>query len=157
MPGDREVENLVISAVYAGLLHATLDPARAAVQVTSVAPLRDLAPGAIPDLATALKKWSDRCTSTLGDLETQIKDIQTAATARQREQRAADDKLKQQVSDAQEGSARAFGMTGLTREMINRRGLNKRPVMEVGSLPESELMDVDESEEEKKRASKRKM
>ncbi|KAI8724644.1 PCI domain-containing protein [Fusarium sp. LHS14.1] len=157
LPGAREVESLVISAVYAGLLHATLDPARAAVQVTSVAPLRDLAPGAIPDLATALKAWSDRCTSTLSDLETQIKDIQTTATARQREQRAADDKLKQQVSDAQEGSARAFGMTGLTREMINRRGLNKRPVMEVGSLPESELMDVDESEEEKKRASKRKM
>ncbi|KAJ4310712.1 hypothetical protein N0V84_010823 [Fusarium piperis] len=157
LPGAREVETLVISAVYAGLLHATLDPARAAVQVTSVAPLRDLAPGAIPDLATALKAWSDRCTSTLGDLETQIKDIQTAAAARQKEQRAADDKLKQQVTDVQEGGSRAFGMTGLTREIINRRGLNKRPVMEVGSLPESELMDVDESEEEKKRASKRKM
>ncbi|KAM0430519.1 hypothetical protein ACHAPT_005868 [Fusarium lateritium] len=157
LPGAREVETLVISAVYAGLLHATLDPARAAVQVSSVAPLRDLAPGAIPDMATALKTWSDRCTSTLGDLETQIKDIRTAAAARQREQRAADDKLKQHVSDVQESATRSFGMTGLTREMMNRRGLNKRSVMEVGSLPESELMDVDESEEEKKRASKRKL
>ncbi|UKZ75909.1 COP9 signalosome complex subunit 7a [Trichoderma virens FT-333] len=34
----REVEDLVITAIYAGLLHATLDPARQAIQVSSIAP-----------------------------------------------------------------------------------------------------------------------
>ncbi|KAM5343009.1 hypothetical protein ACJ41O_013975 [Fusarium nematophilum] len=158
LPGDRDVETLVISAVYAGLLHATLDPARSTVQVSSVAPLRDLAPGAIPDMVAGLKTWADRCTSTLGDLEAQIKEIRATAASRQREQRAADEKLQQQMNDLQEGvGPRKYEVTGLTREMIARRGFNKRSVMDVANLVDSESMDVDEPEEEKKRASKRKM
>ncbi|KAJ3519166.1 hypothetical protein NM208_g14234 [Fusarium decemcellulare] len=157
LPGAREVETLVISAVYAGLLHATLDPARAVVQVASVAPLRDLAPGTIPDMVTALKIWADRCTSTLGGLESQIKDIRSTAVARQREQRAADEKLQQLMGDAQDSGSRKYEVAGLTREMITRRGFNKRSVMDVANLVDSESMDVDEPEEEKKRANKRKM
>ncbi|KAF4973737.1 hypothetical protein FSARC_45 [Fusarium sarcochroum] len=158
LPGSREVETLVISAVYAGLLHATLDPARAAVQVASVAPLRDLAPGSIPDMATALKIWADRCTTTLSGLELQIKEIRTTAAARQREQRAADEKLQQLMSDSQEGTGpRKYELPNMTRDMMARRGFNKRSVMDVGNLVDNDSMDVDESEEEKKRASKRKL
>ncbi|GFP60011.1 COP9 signalosome complex subunit 7a [Trichoderma asperellum] len=80
LSSTREVEDLVITAIYAGLLHATLDPARQAVSVTSVAPLRDLAPGTIPDMIGALQNWAGRCQSTLGDLEEQIKSIRDAAT-----------------------------------------------------------------------------
>ncbi|KAM0559421.1 hypothetical protein ACHAPJ_004449 [Fusarium lateritium] len=159
LPGSREVETLVISAVYAGLLHATLDPARAAVQVSSVAPLRDLAPGSIPDLTAALKTWADRCTTTLSGLELQIKEIRTTAAARQREQRAADERLQQLMSDAQEGGAgpRKYELPNMTRDTMARRALNKRSVMDVGNLVDTDSMDVDESEEEKKRASKRKL
>lgn len=153
LPDSREVESLVISAIYAGLLHATLDPARAAVQVSSVAPLRDLAPGATPDMITALKTWTDRCTTTLSDLETQIKDIRATAVVRQREQRAADDKLQQLMGEAQE---RKYEV-GPPRE-LTRRGYNKRSVMDAANPVDSESMDVDEPEEEKKkRANKRKM
>ncbi|KAF4981206.1 hypothetical protein FZEAL_2936 [Fusarium zealandicum] len=157
LPGAREVENLVISAVYAGLLHATLDPARVAVQVSSVAPLRDLAPGAIPDMVTALNAWADRCTSTLGGLQGQIKEIRATAAARQLEQSQADEKLSNLMYDAQDGGPRKHDAMGLSRDMIARRGYNKRSVMEVANLIDSESMDVDEPEEEKKRASKRKM
>ncbi|KAF5026567.1 hypothetical protein F66182_1356 [Fusarium sp. NRRL 66182] len=158
LPGPREVENLVISAVYAGLLHATLDPARATVQVSSVAPLRDLAPGAIPDMAAALKVWADRCTTALGGLEIQIKEIQATAAARQREQRLADEKMQQLMADSQEGGGpRKYDLPNMTRDMMTRRGFNKRSVMDVGSLMDNDSMDVDEPEEEKKRASKRKL
>ncbi|KAH7153215.1 hypothetical protein EDB81DRAFT_687262 [Dactylonectria macrodidyma] len=152
LPNVRDLEALVISAVYAGLLHATLDPARAAVQVSSVAPLRDLPPGAIPDMTSALKTWAERCTSTLEDLETQMKEIRTAAVVRHRDQRAADEKLQQLMADAPE--ARKYEAAGLTREMLARRGFNKRSVMDVANLVDSESMDVDEPEE---RANKRKM
>ncbi|KAF4444465.1 ACOB-like protein [Fusarium acutatum] len=155
--GAREVEALVISAVYAGLLHATLDPARAVVQVTSVAPLRDLAPGAIPDMAAALKKWSDRCTTTLDGLDLQIKEIRTTAAARQREQRLADEKLQQLINEQQEGMGpRKYDLPNMTRD-LGRRGFNKRSVMDTGNLVDNDSMDVDEAEEEKKRANKRKL
>ncbi|KAF5655576.1 ACOB-like protein [Fusarium sp. NRRL 25303] len=157
LPGAREVEALVISAVYAGLLHATLDPARAVVQVTSVAPLRDLAPGAIPDMAAALKKWSDRCTTTLEGLDLQIKEIRKTAAARQREQRLADEKLQQLINEQQEGMGpRKYDLPNMTRD-LGRRGFNKRSVMDTGNLVDNDSMDVDEAEEEKKRANKRKL
>lgn len=157
LPGAREVETLVISAVYAGLLHATLDPARAVVQVSSVAPLRDLAPGAIPEMATALKKWSDRCTTTLDGLDLQIKEIRTIAAARQREQRLADEKLQQLMNEQQEGiGPRKYDLPNMTRD-LGRRGFNKRSVMDTGHLVDNDSMDVDEAEEEKKRANKRKL
>ncbi|KAF5715574.1 ACOB [Fusarium mundagurra] len=156
LPGAREVEALVISAVYAGLLHATLDPARAVVQVSSVAPLRDLAPRAIPDLAAALKKWSDRCTTTLNGLDLQIKEIRTTAAARQREQRLADEKLQQLINEQQEGMGRKYDLPNMTRD-LGRRGFNKRSVMDTGNLADNDSMDVDEAEEEKKRANKRKL
>ncbi|KAF5565006.1 ACOB [Fusarium phyllophilum] len=156
LPGAREVEALVISAVYAGLLHATLDPARAVVQVTSVAPLRDLAPGAIAGLAAALKKWSDRCTTTLDGLDLQIKEIRTTAATRQREQRLADEKLQQLINEQQEGMGRKYDLPNMTRD-LGRRGFNKRSVMDTGNLVDNDSMDVDEAEEEKKRANKRKL
>ncbi|KAF4448887.1 hypothetical protein F53441_7775 [Fusarium austroafricanum] len=156
LPGVRDVENLVISAVYAGLLHATLDPARAVVQVSSVAPLRDLAPGAIPDMAGSLKIWAGRCTTTLGALEQQIKDIRTTAAARQREQRTADEKLQQLMNEQQEGGGqRKYDLPSMSRDMRSR--YNKRSVMDVGNLVDNDSMDVDEVEEEKKRANKRKL
>ncbi|KAF5628444.1 ACOB [Fusarium sp. NRRL 52700] len=157
LPGAREVEALVISAVYAGLLHATLDPARAVVQVTSVAPLRDLAPGSIPDMAAALKKWSDRCTTTLDGLDLQIKEIRATAAARQREQRLADEKLQQLINEQQEGMGpRKYDLPNMTRD-LGRRGFNKRSVMDTGNLADNDSMDIDEAEEEKKRANKRKL
>ncbi|KND91209.1 COP9 signalosome complex subunit 7a [Tolypocladium ophioglossoides CBS 100239] len=152
-----QLEDLVIRAVYAGLLHATLDPARQAVQVTSISPLRDLHPGSIPDMTTALNTWSDRCNSTLADLEAQIKSIRSAAAVRAKEKRAADDKLRKMMGELREPDKK-MDMQG--RDSLPRRGLNKRSMLETGSLAGDETMEVDEpflAEEQMKRVSKRKM
>lgn len=94
LESERAVEDLVITAVYAGLINATLDPARQAVQVTSIAPLRDLSPGTVPDMARILKTWSGRCASTLGDLDTQIQNIRANAATREKEKRLGEEKMK---------------------------------------------------------------
>ncbi|KAG9256096.1 uncharacterized protein F5Z01DRAFT_651052 [Emericellopsis atlantica] len=98
----REVEELVITAIYAGLINGTLDPARQTVQVTSIAPLRDLAPGAVPQLAATLKVWSERCTTTLGGLEAQITQIRQQAATRHAEENKAKAKLDKAISEVDE-------------------------------------------------------
>ncbi|CZS99152.1 related to ACOB protein [Rhynchosporium agropyri] len=82
----REVEDLVISAIYAGLVSATLDPYHQLVAVTSVSPLRDLQPDSIPAMLSTLNEWSTRCVSTLADLEKQIAGIKAEAMKRHREE-----------------------------------------------------------------------
>ncbi|KAJ6443040.1 COP9 signalosome subunit 7 (CsnG) [Purpureocillium lavendulum] len=147
-----ELEDLVVKAVYDGLLHATLDPARQAVEVTSIAPLQDLQPGAIPGMIAALDTWSGRCTSTLDDIDAQIKAIRTNAVARAKEKRAADDKMQRLLGDLEKKSDH-HGRDGLPR-----RVLNKRSMLETGSLGGDETMELDEpvGEEPTKRHSKKK-
>ncbi|EXF82527.1 PCI domain-containing protein [Colletotrichum fioriniae PJ7] len=185
LPSARALEDLVISAIYAGLLDATLDPHRQVVQVNSLAALRDLAPGAVPPMIAALRAWSSRCESTLGDLESQIAGIRDAAARRQREKAAQDARLAKLVEDvkkdpetggaggaggrklavghAQHGGSssgeRVGGFLGHTSraQRYNKRGSTS--MMDNTEEIDDEAMDVDEEddEQEKKRASRRKL
>lgn len=76
----------MISAIYAGLVNATLDPYNQLVAVSSVSPLRDLQPNSIPAMLSTLNEWSTRCVSTLADLEKQIASIKAAAQKRHKEE-----------------------------------------------------------------------
>ncbi|PBP19080.1 PCI domain-containing protein [Diplocarpon rosae] len=82
----RELEDLVISAIYAGLISATLDPYHQNVAVSSVSPLRDLQPDSVPAMLNTLNEWSARCVSTLADLEKQITSIKAEALKRHKEE-----------------------------------------------------------------------
>ncbi|EFW99333.1 cop9 signalosome subunit 7 [Grosmannia clavigera kw1407] len=95
----RELETLVMTAVYAGLVSATLDPAREVVRISSVSPLRDLAPGAVPKLRAALQTWSGRCEATLADLDAQIAAIRRAAVAKAEEERRWDARFNNALDD----------------------------------------------------------
>ncbi|TWU73956.1 hypothetical protein ED733_004911 [Metarhizium rileyi] len=157
LTSSRQLEELVITAIYAGLLHATLDPARQAVQVNSVAPLRDLPPGSIQDMIAALSNWSDQCTSTLGDLDAQIRNIRTAAAIREKEKRAAEQRTKSLISEPRDLDKKKDLPE---RDVLSRRGYNKRSMVDPTNVTGDETMDVDESatvEEQKQRSSKRKM
>ncbi|KAI9171827.1 COP9 signalosome subunit 7 (CsnG) [Paramyrothecium foliicola] len=156
----RQLEDLVISAVYAGLLHATLDPARQCVQVFSVSPLRDLSPGSIPDMITSLKNWASRCGSTLADIETQVNGIRAAAAARASQQRASDDKLKTLLVTEAHEMEKKQETSGSQRDVLSRRLYQKRAMGEAAGAPNDESMDLDDHhgvEDALKRASKRKM
>ncbi|KAL5120411.1 hypothetical protein ACEQ8H_001701 [Pleosporales sp. CAS-2024a] len=87
LPTTRALEELITTAIYAGLITATLDPAHERISVTSVAPLRDLAPGSLPALQSTLRAWSRRCDAALTDLEAQVEKIKREAVDREKVRR----------------------------------------------------------------------
>lgn len=87
LASPREVEDLVISAVYAGLLDAKLNPLRSVVQVSSVAPLRDVQPGTVPSIVATLQNWSQRCDATLAEIEANIANIKREAARKANDKR----------------------------------------------------------------------
>ncbi len=94
-----QLESLVMSAVYAGLVTAMLDPALKVVRISSVAPLRDVAPGAVPKMHAALVSWSQHCEAALADLDAQIAGIRRAAAARAEETQRWETQFKVAVDD----------------------------------------------------------
>ncbi|KAL0935079.1 COP9 signalosome subunit 7 (PCI domain-containing protein) [Colletotrichum truncatum] len=177
LPSARALEDLIISAIYAGLLDATLDPHRQVVQVNSLAALRDLAPGAVPPMIRALHAWSARCESTLGDLESQIAGIRNAAARLQREKAEQEARLMRLVEETRKdpdpnsrklavghshaGGERSAG-SGFLGHTSRSQRYNKRgstSMMDNAEEVDDEAMDVDEEddEQEKKRASRRKL
>lgn len=86
LPTTRALEDLVISSIYSGLLAAKLDTLSQRVDVSSVAPLRDLKPGSIPHMVQVLGDWDSRCVTVLGEIEGQVVEVRRKAQeARKRE------------------------------------------------------------------------
>lgn len=107
----RDLEQLVTTAIYENLLTATLNPAAQTVVITSVAPLRDLAPGSVDQLLGELSAWSGRCDSVLADLQAEILWIEAEAVKRAaREQRK-----EKQIKAANETGEKSSGAAGGTR------------------------------------------
>jgi COP9 signalosome complex subunit 7 len=80
--GTRALEDLVISAIYSGLLTAKLDTRAQIVEISSISPSsRDVPPGGVQGMEDALSAWSGRCEGVLGDLERQIKEIKERGKA----------------------------------------------------------------------------
>jgi COP9 signalosome complex subunit 7 len=143
LENGRELENLVISAIYAGLLNGNLDPYHQRVCISSVAPLRDVRPDSIPSLITTLKDWSSRCTSTLSSLEKQIATIKADALRRHKEERDWDAYVDKMIETDGDPSRKDDGrkLRGGKRAENMKRGL-------AGVNVDEGDMDVDEIEDE---------
>jgi len=152
---SRELEDLVISAIYAGLVSGTLDPYNKTVLVSSVSPLRDLPPNSIPSMLSTLNAWSARCSSTLADLEKQIASVKAEALKRHTEEA----EWNAHVEKLVEGKASDKIEDGGGRWGLGKRGGGKRGNGGIGGdgFEDDESMDVDEDEEEsgEKRGKKR--
>ncbi|WPH05052.1 Hypothetical protein R9X50_00795100 [Acrodontium crateriforme] len=137
---DFELEQLVTSAIYANLLHATLNPTSQIVVITSVAPLRDLAPGSLSAMISELSAWSGRCDSVLSSLEAEIEKVKSDAKKRATREARADKQIKA-VTDAGEKSA-GMGQTGgkITQNPRNTRGRD-----ELDDDDDEDVMDLDGS------------
>jgi COP9 signalosome complex subunit 7 len=117
LPTTRALEELITSAIYAGLITATLDPAHSLVSVTSVAPLRDLAPGSLPAMQAALLTWSQRCDVALADLEARISEVKKAAVDREKMRRKKDRAMEVMIQMSEEkGGSQKRGVSGLGDE-----------------------------------------
>ncbi|CAG8973864.1 hypothetical protein HYALB_00010447 [Hymenoscyphus albidus] len=149
MANARELEDLVISAIYAGLVMATLDPYHQVVHISSLSPLRDLQPNSIPGMISTLNSWSLRCDSTLADLENQIAGIKAAALQRHREEvewAAEVERLGEKGKLESVGAETKGGLGSLVQGLGRKLGGGKRGAAADGE--EDYDMDVDEDEEE---------
>ncbi|PYI12388.1 hypothetical protein BO78DRAFT_392247 [Aspergillus sclerotiicarbonarius CBS 121057] len=83
-----DLEFLVTKAIYASLITARLSPASnpPTVNVTSVAPLRDVKPESLDKMIRILTQWETRCGDVIGDIEAEIKRIKTESARRKAEE-----------------------------------------------------------------------
>ncbi|KAJ5353211.1 hypothetical protein MYU51_004715 [Penicillium brevicompactum] len=84
IPTKVELESLVTAAVYASLIKARLSPASnpPSVNVTAVAPLRDVLPQSLPKMIANLTEWESRCSDVVTDLEAEIARVKSDAANR---------------------------------------------------------------------------
>ncbi|APA09380.1 hypothetical protein sscle_05g041500 [Sclerotinia sclerotiorum 1980 UF-70] len=143
----RDLEDLVISTIYAGLITCTLDPYNQTVLVSSISPLRDLPPSTIPSMLSTLSAWSARCTTTLSSLESQIASIKAEAQRRHRDEKewnAHVASLLETPPPAEPSTERAGIMSSLhslTGKMTKSSGKRNATLENLGS--DEEMDDVD--------------
>jgi COP9 signalosome complex subunit 7 len=116
-----DLEHLVTQAIYSNLLTGILNPAAQTVVITSVSPLRDLAPGSIATMMSELEAWSSRCEGVLGDLEKEIARVKADAAKRS----AAERKAERQVKAVTEAAEKSGGGGGAAKGGHNTRGGKK--------------------------------
>ncbi|KAK3328930.1 hypothetical protein B0H66DRAFT_539758 [Apodospora peruviana] len=112
----RELEELVISTIYAGLINAQLDPKHQLVQINSVAALRDVATaaGAITGLLSSLRAWAGRCEATLQSLEEQMSAVRAEADRRAAETAGWTAKMEQMVEEEEKVTREAASASANT-------------------------------------------
>lgn len=139
-----DLEHLITEALYQNLITGTLNPASQTVVITSVAPLRDLAPGSVQSMIAELQAWSGRCDSVLADLKTEITKTQIAA-----EKRAAREaKAQKQIKAVTEAGEKSSGgsILGPSRGGHNTRASTKKGDGDYeDDDDDDDAMDVDEA------------
>lgn len=119
-----ELESLVTTAIYSSLITARLSPASnpPTVNVTSVAPLRDVKPQSLSTMITLLTEWETRCGDVVSDLEAEIERIKTDAAKRQTREAARARLLEQAVTDVSSGEATQSRQSGFPSQQQQPRG-----------------------------------
>jgi COP9 signalosome complex subunit 7 len=114
LDSPQALESLITTAIYTSLITGTIDPAHKMINITSVAPLRDLAPGSIPALTAALTQWSQQCSSMLAKLDAQITQTKDDAQARGRQNARLEALLEERVSkeETEDGKRAKRGAPG---------------------------------------------
>lgn len=121
----HQLESLVTSAIYAGLLTARLSPMSTPprVLISSVAPVRDLRPQSLPAILQILQTWEGRCSSTITELDAQIASIRDTAAQRTAVQRRRQEVVDTAVVQSENESSKS--VRGRDRKG-NKRDLDER-------------------------------
>lgn len=122
LPSIRALEDLIISNIYAGLLSAKLDTLAKRMDVSSVAPLRDLRPDSVPQMVAVLEDWDSRCVSVLAEIEEQVIEVRRKAQeVRRRELENEKAVEKAMETESEKGKGKSAGKRG-AREVVDRDG-----------------------------------
>ncbi|EGO52388.1 hypothetical protein NEUTE1DRAFT_52427 [Neurospora tetrasperma FGSC 2508] len=115
----RDLEELVISAIYAGLIEGQLDPANEMVQINSVAALRDVPARGVSGLLSSLQGWAGRCQATLQELEATMANLRDEADRRATEEQEWNNKMSQLLEDEQKGAVPSSSSSSLPFSWFN--------------------------------------
>lgn len=137
LPTIRVLEDLVISCIYAGLLNAKLDTLSKRVDVSSVAPLRDLRPNSVPQIVAVLDDWNGRCVSVLAEIEGQVTEVRRRAADRRRREKEHERILEKAMAD--DRTSKDTGKAG------GKRGAGEAGNGEGYDVDQGDMMDVDET------------
>ena len=80
--------------------------------MTSIAPLRDLAPGSLPALQSTLHTWTQRCDAALAHLEAQADKVKRDAVEREKLRRKKERAVEVQTSDEKSTGKRGPELRG---------------------------------------------
>ncbi|KAJ5544801.1 hypothetical protein N7535_006811 [Penicillium sp. DV-2018c] len=118
-PTKAELESLVTTAIYASLITARLSPSSNPpyVNVTAVAPLRDVQHQSLPSMVANMMEWESRCKEVASDLEAEIARIKSEAAKRAAREKSYNDAVgeameRKHASEAAKKSARRGGRVG---------------------------------------------
>ena len=106
LPTTRALEDLVISSIYAGLLTAKLDTLSQRVDVSSVAPLRDLKTGSVPRMISVLEDWDSRCVSVLAEIEGQVREIRRKAQEQKKRETEHEKAVAKRMGENEDGKGK---------------------------------------------------
>uniref|UniRef100_A0A182P5V9 PCI domain-containing protein n=1 Tax=Anopheles epiroticus TaxID=199890 RepID=A0A182P5V9_9DIPT len=124
----RVLEDLIIEAIYADVIHGKLDQKNKQLEV-DYAIGRDIRKGDVKEIASTLQEWSDSCETTLLCLETQINRANTEKQKRIKHKEAIDQEIanlkkaiKTQAVESDEAMA-----TDTCRDIVGGLDLRKKP------------------------------
>jgi len=124
------------------LLSAKLDTLAARVDVSSVAPLRDLRPHSVPGMLATLDEWDRRCVGVLVEIEGQVGEVRRRAVERRWREVEGERAVERALAVGEEEARE--------REKEKGRGSGKRGAVDgEGGIPGdeglgAEEMDVDD-------------
>ncbi|KAJ7080593.1 hypothetical protein B0H15DRAFT_913350 [Mycena belliarum] len=135
-PTVRELEDLIIDAIYLDILRGKLDQKQAQLEVEYTMG-RDLAPGAVDDVLAALRSWADTTAAVLATLDAKLADVAAMGGARRAELADHDKMLQAALREAAE-RAKDRGAAGMARRST---GLGQGSA---GNIYYGDAMDVDD-------------
>ncbi|KAG6817283.1 hypothetical protein H0H87_010625 [Tephrocybe sp. NHM501043] len=146
MPTIRELEDLIIDAIYLDILRGKLDQKEQQLEVEYTMG-RDLEPGKLEEVLAALQNWAETTSSVLATLDAKIQLISLESEAAKKAELEHEKALQANLKEVFEKSKdKALGGGGI----MNRRGAQQQPMTSFSDTRDSMHMDVDENPENSK-------
>ncbi|KAI0761663.1 hypothetical protein BD413DRAFT_485635 [Trametes elegans] len=163
MPTVRELEDLIIDAIYLDIVRGKLDQKEGQFEVEYTMG-RDLEPGKLEQLLLSLQNWASTTSAVLATLDSKLAELANRTVVAKKEKEEYDKRYQatlREVADKQKearnsGKSHPFsGRTGLTaagiaerdRELARQAEREKQKEREKGNEENLDSMDVDEPAE----------
>ncbi|SJL00603.1 related to COP9 signalosome complex subunit 7b [Armillaria ostoyae] len=117
MPTVRELEDLIIDAIYLDILRGKLDQKEGQLEVEYTMG-RDLEPGKLESVLSALQDWASATSSVLATLDSKIVQISSETTAAKKRQDEYELALQSNLKEVSEKNASTKGSSNSRRTLL---------------------------------------